>query len=152
MTFEEFLRLEEERELKRREERLAKELTPPAPAKPPVKKVDLHALKDRIMADAQKRWEESCKKKYDLSQPLNAPEPWLVFDRSTGELYGEAKALRAYQAWSGVNPTKIVEEKPGKEYLVAIGFNACRCVLRSEWEAAEAVFRKKRTNGVSHAG
>jgi len=154
MTFEEFMQLEEEREKQRRIKRLAEELKPvtstaskPKPSAAE-KKAAQRALKHRIMSDAQKRWEECCKKKYDhLSQPPNGAVAWLVFDRATGELYGEETAWRAYEAWSKVNPMKIVAEKPGKEFLVAIGFNACRCVLRSEWEAAEEKFRQRKSNG-----
>lgn len=150
MTWEEFLRFEEERELKNRQERIVREQ---AEAKPKItkvvdKKAEQRALKDRIMGDAQKRWEEGNKKQYELAKPPMAPVAWLVFDRATGELYGEATKMRAHQAWAEVNPTKLVHEAGVKEpYLVAIGFNACRCILRSEWVEAEATLRKKRSNG-----
>lgn len=153
MTWDDFLQHEEEKEKQRRIKRLAEELEPVKPKAKPVKspaekKAEQRALKERIMGDAQKRWEEGCKKKHDLSQPASGPVAWLVFDRATGELYGEATAWRAYQAWAEVNPTKLVHEPGRREpHLVAVGFNACRCVLRSEWEAAEAALRKKRLNG-----
>lgn len=158
MTWDDFLQHEEEKEKQRRIKRLAEELKPvtakPSPKSTTDKKAEQRALKDRIMGDAQKRWEEGSKRRYDLAQPLNVAEPWLVFDRATGELYGEAVAVRAYQAWAEVNPTRLVAdpEKPELKFSVAVGFNACRCVLRSEWQAAEVEFReKKKKNGVSHA-
>jgi len=152
MTFEEFMQHEEEREKQRRIKRLAEELKPATtPPKPKLsaeeKKAAQRAQLERIMNEAHRRYLESNKRVYELAQPPNGPVPWLVFDRATGELYGEATTLRAHQAWAEVNPMKVVAEKPGKEFLVAVGFNACRCVLRSEWEAAEAAFRKKKANG-----
>jgi hypothetical protein len=165
VTFEEFLQQEEANEKLRAEQRREKEMRREAEEKQrkaeservsnskksyDEKKAAQKALKDRIMSDAQRRWEESLKKKYDLNQPPSQPEPWLVFDRVTGELYGEATKLRAYQAWAEVNPMKLVHEPGAKEpYLIAVGYNACRCVLKSEWEKAEAEFRKKKMNGKS---
>lgn len=158
MNWDDFLQFEEDRENKRRQERMAREQAEEAKkqtGKVKVvvdKKAEQRALKERIMNEAAERYAQSNKKKYEEHQfkPPTGPVPWLVFDRVTGELYGEATAWRAYEAWAEINPTKIVEEKPGKEFLVAIGYNACRCVLRSDWEAAEQAFRNKRSNG--HVG
>jgi len=161
MTFEEFVREEEEREKKRREAKLGAEQKRLAEDTQRIKAVQVAeqlakqraeqlALRKRIMDDAQRTFIERNKKVYDLAQPPNNPESWLVFDRATGELYGESTKLRAYQAWSEVNPTKLVHEPGAKEpHLVVVGFNACRCVLRSEWEAAEAQLRKRRMNGAA---
>ncbi len=141
MTFEEFLRLEEERELKRREERLARERVEEAKwqtgkIKVVDKKAEQRALRERIMNEARDRYVAGNKKKYDLAQPPNGSVPWLVFERATGVLLGEALAWRAHKAWESLNLPQP--------------FPACRCVQRSDWEAAEAAFRNKRSNG--HVG
>lgn len=144
MTFEEFVREEEEREKQRRDAKLASEAKRLTEDTKRVKRDQLRksyderkaaqrAQLDRIMNEATDRYRENKKRVYDLSQPLNEPEPWLVFDRQTGDLLGEATTLRAYQAWAEVSPAK--------------DYNACRCVLRSEWERAEAAFRNKKRNG-----
>ncbi len=164
MTFEEFVREEEQREKQRREAKLSAEQKRLAEDTQRVKrelakksyderKAAQRAQLERIMTEATDRYRESKKKTYEnLGQPPMVPVDWLVFDRVTGELYGEATKSRAYQAWSEVNPTKLVPDKnkPGESVSEAVGFNACRCVLRSEWEAVEAKFRNKKTNGVTH--
>jgi hypothetical protein len=147
VTFEEFMREEEEREKKRREAKLASEQKRLAEDTQRVKNEAIVkqiaqrnaqqlALRKRIMDEAHRTWVERGKKVYDLPQPPMVPVPWLVFDRATGDLLGEATTLRAYQAWAEVSPPQ--------------SFPACRCVLRSEWEAAEAEFRKKKMNGHSN--
>ena len=137
MTFEEFMQQEEEREKQRRIKRLAEQLKPATSSKPKIsaedKKAEQIALRKRIMDDAQRTFIERSKKVYDLPQPPMAPVLWLVFDRATGELLGEATTLRAYQAWSAVSPPQ--------------SFNACRCVQREDWDAAEKEFRAKKSNG-----
>jgi hypothetical protein len=159
MTFEEFMREEEEREKQRREERIALEqrLDAKAEAKAKIvdvealkkqKKADQLALKKRIEDEAVARYAEGCKKHYELSDPPTGPVQWLVFDRATGELLGEAKTWRAHQAWVQLNPRRV--EKDGTSTM--IGFNAVRCVLRSDWEEAENKFReRKRSNGKANA-
>lgn len=147
MTWEDFLQHEEEKEKQRRIKRLAAELKPTtAPAKPTKskadKKAEQRALRERIMNDAQRSYEERAQKKYELAQPPMAPVAWLVFDRVTGEFFGEATKMRAYQAWAEVNPKKLIGDS-----LIVVAYNACRCVLKSEWEKAEAEFRKKKMNG-----
>lgn len=159
-AFDQFLQHEGERERRRQQQKRMREAQAELErerraldAKSAAdKKQAQHALKNRIMSDAQARWEEGNKKKYDLAQPLSAPEPWLVFDRVTREFYGEAVAMRAFQAWSEVNPTKLVQDpaKPERLFSIAVGFNACKCVLRSEWEKSEEVLRAKRSNGKSN--
>lgn len=143
--FDEFVRQEEEREQERREKKREGERRRELEARERQRVVDLVELKkqrkaaqraqlERIMNDAQARYAEGNKKKYDLSQPPNGAVPWLVFDRSTGELLGEATAWRAYEAWDSLNLPQ--------------SFPACRCVQREDWEAAERRFlSKKSSNG-----
>lgn len=160
MTFEEFVREEELNERRRQQEKREREAKAEAQKKAIVtqgvevadkkrladeRKAAQRAQLERIMDEATKRYAEGKKKDYDLGKPLAFPEAWLVFDRATGELYGEATAMRAHQAWLEVKPTRMVEGVPE-----AIGFNACRCVLRSEWEKAEEKFRKSKMNGKSN--
>jgi hypothetical protein len=138
MTFEEFMQLEEEREKQRRIKRLAEELKPVTATAPKPsdadKKSEQQRLRQRIMDDAQKSYADGNKKKYELSQPPMGEVEWLVFDRATGELLGEAKAWRAYKAWESLNSPK--------------SFPACLVVQRAEWVEHEKRFREgKRLNG-----
>jgi len=142
MNWEDFLQFEEDRENKRRQERMAREQAEEAKKKTTGKikvvdkRAEQRALRERIMNEARDRYVAGNKKKYDLAQPPNGPVPWLVFERATGVLLGEATAWRAHRAWESLNLPQP--------------FPACRCVQRSDWEAAEAAFRKKRSNG--HVG
>lgn len=170
-TFEDFVREEElneqRRQTERREREAKKELEAKQKAESDRKRLESRqsyderkaaqrAQLERIMDEATKRHAEDKKKVYGKDQfvPPTGPVAWLVFDRATGELYGEATKLRAHQAWDEVNPTRLVLDpaRPDRETLVAVGFNACRCVQRSEWEAAEARIRARKSNGSNGAG
>ncbi len=143
--FDEFLRLEEEREQERREKKREGEHRREVDEALKKKAIDLKELEkqkraerrellEKIMREAHARHIEGNKKKYDLSQPPNGAVPWLVFDRSTGELLGEATAWRAYEAWDSLNLPQ--------------SFPACRCIQREDWEEAERRFlSKKNSNG-----
>lgn len=144
MTFEEFVSEEELKEKQRQTERRERETRLEAEQRRRAavaqkstetqkRRAAQRAELGRIMDEATKRYAEDKNKVYDLPQPPMAPVPWLVFDRVTGELLGEATTLRAYQAWAEVSPAQ--------------SFNACRCVQREDWEAAEEKFRKKKMNG-----
>jgi hypothetical protein len=142
--FDEFVRLEEDREQERREKKREGERRCELEAQQRQRVVDLKELEKqkkaaqreqlkRIMDEAQRSFAERAKKQYDLTNPPMGEVEWLVFDRATGELLGEAKAWRAYGAWASVNPTQ--------------SFPACRCVQREDWEAAEQKFRNRKKNG-----
>lgn len=169
-NFEEFVQQEEELEKLRREQRREKEVR--REAEEARRKADVEAnqnakkdkaerkereraQKNRIMDEAAKRYAEASKKSYDqVGEPPAGEVDWLVFDRSTGELYGEARAWRAYEAWTMVNPRRATKMKTatGREIEIDeyVGFNQCRYVLREEWLAAEESLRKKRSNGKSN--
>jgi hypothetical protein len=144
MTFEEFLRHEEELEKERRAKKLEAEQRREVDDKTKRQAIDLNELAKqkkaaqreqlkRIMDEAQRSFAERAKKQYDLTNPPMGEVEWLVFDRVTGELLGEARSWRAYGAWESLNLPQ--------------SFPACRCVQRADWEVAEEKFRNRKKNG-----
>jgi len=163
MTFEEFLRHEEEREKHAREKRIAADQQREIDEKTKRESIDVEKLKkqkkvaqkelkDRIMREAHERHVANGKKTYpeDKFKPPASEVEWLVFHKTTGELLGEARTLRAYEAWSELNPKREFQDKFGTG-VELIPFTACRCIQRADWEAAEARVRAaKGANGKSN--